>query len=108
MPEYESRSLDILGVKPVADAISHVTKATVAGAAAFLGRICLPAAEELGLLLKDKVRVWRATNTVRVVAAAESRFEKYSSDQDADAHPRLVAAVLEHGSWSDDETLQQL
>lgn len=108
MPEYKSRSLDILGVKPVADAISHVTKATVDGAAAFLGRICRPAAEELGLLLQDKVRAWRATNAVRVVAAAETLFEKYSSDQDAHAHPRLVAAVIEHGSCSDDETLQQL
>ena len=97
-----------LGIKPVADEISHITEATIDGAAEFLSRICLPAAEELALLLQDKVRAWRATNAVRVVAVAKTLFEKYYSDQDAHAHPRLVAAIMEHGSCSDDETLQQL
>jgi hypothetical protein len=108
MPEHDSRSLDVLGIKPVADAISHVTKATVDGASAFLSRICLPAAEEFGLLLQDRVRAWRAGNTVRVVAAAQAYAERYRPDQESHAHPRLVATILEHGSWSDDSTLQQL
>ena len=104
MPEHESRSLDVLGIKPVADAFSHITKATVDGASAFLGRICLPAAEEFGLLFQDQVRSWRKANAVRVVAAAQAHSEKYLSNQESQAHPRLVAAVLDHGSWSDDET----
>ena len=108
MPEHESRSLDVLGIKPVADAFSHITKATVDGASAFLGRICLPAAEEFGLLFQDQVRSWRKANAVRVVAAAQAHSEKYLSNQESQAHPRLVAAVLDHGSWSDDETLQQM
>ncbi len=108
MPEHESRSLDVLGMKPVADAFSHISKATVDGASAFLGRICLPAAEEFGLLLQDKVRAWRAANAVRVVAAAKTRSEQYLLNQESHAHPRLVAAVLEHGPWSDDGMLQEL
>lgn len=108
MPEHESRSLDVLGIKPVADAFSHVTKATVDGASAFLSRICLPAAEEFVLLVQDVVRAWRAKNAVRVVAAAQAHAEKYFPNQEIHAYPRLVAEVLEHGSWSDDETLQQL
>ena len=108
MPENESRSLDVLGIKPVADAFSHITKATVDGAFAFLSRICLPAAEEFGLLVQDRVRAWRATNAVRVVAAAQAHSEKYFPNQESQAHPRLVAAVLDHGSWSDDEMLQDL
>lgn len=108
MPEDKSQRLDFLGIKPVADVFTHVPKATVDGAANFLRCICLPAAEELGLLLQDKVRAWRATNAVRVVNAAKTFFEKYSSDQDPHSLPHLVAAIIEHGSCSDDETLQQL
>lgn len=48
--------LDVLGIKPVAEAVNTVTKGTVEGASAFLSRICLPAAEEFGFLLQDKVR----------------------------------------------------
>ncbi len=108
MTDNESRSLDVLGIKPVADAISHATKASIDGASAFLGRICLPAAEEFGLLLQDKVRAWRAKNTVALVAQAQERFDKYQTNARAHAHPRLVAAVIDHGSWSDDKTLQQM
>lgn len=108
MNDTKSHSLDILGVKPVADAVSHVTKATVDGASAFLGRICLPAAEEFGLLLQDKVRAWRATNAVQVVAQAQARFEVFNRGEENHAHPRLVAAVLEEGSWTDEATLQHM
>jgi hypothetical protein len=67
MTENESKSLDVLGVRPVEEAISHATKAAIDGASAFLARICLPAAEEFGLLLQDKVRAWRVRNAVLVV-----------------------------------------
>jgi hypothetical protein len=53
MAEDNSKSLDILGIKPIADAVNTVTRDAVEGAAAFLSRICLPAAEEYGLLLPD-------------------------------------------------------
>src|SRR2546425_1560401 len=108
MSDKESKSIDVLGMKPVADAVSHVTKAAVDGASAFLSRICLPAAEELGLLLQDKVRTWRAKNATAVVVEAQARYEKYQAGHNARAHPRLVSLVVEHSSWTDDRTLQQM
>ena len=59
MSEEKSKSLDVLGIKPVSESINLVTKAAVDGASEFLRRICLPAASELGLLLQDKVSWWR-------------------------------------------------
>lgn len=106
MADEKSHSLDVFGVKPIADSISHITKATLDGASSFLSRICLPAAEEFGLLLQDKVRVWRAANALKVVAIAQERLPK--SKDDFHAHPRLVATMLEHGSWSDDQALQEM
>ncbi len=108
MSEAENKSLDVLGIKPVADAINTVTSATVDGAKAFLGRICLPAAEEFGLLLQDKVRRWRQNNAVAVVNKAQAHVANYPDYENRQAHPRIVAAVLEHASWSDDEQIQNM
>jgi hypothetical protein len=97
----DDKSLDILGAKPIADSLKIVTKGAVDGAAAFLGRICLPAAEELGLLLRDRVSAWRANNAAKIAHAAEELLAKSGRTQ-GHAHPRLVIEVIEKGSWHDD------
>lgn len=103
MSDESSKSLDILGIKPVADSIKAVTEASLRGVGAFLGRICLPAAEEIGMALKDKVSQWRARNAVQIITQAEPLV-----DNGLQAHPRLVNAVIQNGSWVDDEQLQKM
>jgi hypothetical protein len=103
----EDKSLDLLGVKPVGEAVNAVTQGAVQGTGAFLSRICLPAAEEFGLLLRDKVREWRATNLEKIAQEAERRVAA-AGIRDATAHPRLVHQILEHGSWSEDDTIQKM
>ena len=49
---------DVLGIAPVGRAVERVTDSVLSGAEAVLGRVCLPAAEEFGLLLRDKVSRW--------------------------------------------------
>lgn len=105
MPEQD-KSLDILGIKPVAEAINTVTKASTDGVGALLSRICLPAAEEMGLLFKDKVHAWRAKNAISIAATAEQHLS--SGTQKTQAHPRIVSAIFDQGSWSDDESVQKL
>lgn len=104
----QSNSLDILGVKPIADSINKITAATVDGVSAFLSRICLPAAEEFGLLMRDRVRDWRAANLSAVVSRAEDRLRESSAPPDLHAHPRIVSGILEQGSWIDDPVVQDL
>src|SRR5438128_10032503 len=101
MSPNESKSLDLLGMKPVADAVSAVTTAGVAGAGAFLSRICLPAAEEFGLLLQDKVKGWRGKNVSAVIAKAEELVNSRENSDALHAHPRLVGVILDQGSWTD-------
>lgn len=107
MPE-ESRSLDVLGVKPVADSISKLTTAAVDGAAAFLSRICLPASEEFGLLLRDRVSSWRASNIASITQKAERKLNASDAPSNAHAHPRLVFKILEEGSWIEDDVVQEM
>jgi hypothetical protein len=104
----ESKSLDVLGIKPIAESINKVTSVTVDGAAVFLGRICLPAAEEFGLLLRDRVRGWRAANVAAITQRAEQRLNETEAPPDVHAHPRLVAGILEEGSWMEDPIVQDL
>lgn len=102
------KSLDVLGIKPVSEAINTVTKATTEGAGAFLSRICLPAAEEFGLLLRDKVSAWRAANALAITARAEELFEALPNANQRHAHPRIVGAVIDHGSWADEDDVRSM
>lgn len=102
----DDKSIDLLGVKPIAKSIEKVTKGAVDGAAAFLSRICLPAAEEFGLLLQDKVSNWRAHNAISIIGKSEKLLDDKLSKSVLHAHPRLVYAALENGSWSDDDHIQ--
>jgi hypothetical protein len=50
--DNETPGIDLLR-KPVEEAVKIATKGAVDGVGAFLSRICLPAAEEFGLLCRD-------------------------------------------------------
>ncbi len=107
MKEGEDKSLDILGVKPVADAVNTTVTATVGGASAFLSRICLPAAEEFGLLLREKVSNWRRQSALKITSLAESKIDGSLLGK-VSAHPRIVCEIIEKGSWSDEDHVQQV
>jgi len=93
---------DSLGIRPAAEAI----KAAVGTAQAFLERICGPAADEFGLLLKDRVSDWRMRSALRIVAKAQTRWAELPDNEQVKAHPRLVMKVLEEGSWSEEDEVQ--
>lgn len=103
MPD-DDKSIDALGIKPFGESLRIATQGAVDGAAAFFGRICLPAAEEFGLLLRDKVHAWRTTN----VASMAETAERLVGDTDAHAHPRLVSQIVNEASWIDDKYLQDM
>jgi len=109
MPNPEpSKSLDLLGIKPVSEAINAVTQGTIQGASAFLSRICLPAAEEFGLLLKDRVTSWRTANALKVTQKGEVKFNRYAGTASLHAPPNLVWRVVDSGSWSDEDQIQEM
>lgn len=100
---------DISKIDPVgAKAAAETIQALIKGVGNFLSRICNPAAEELGLLLRDQVRYWRAMNIIRISQAAEKKLSELPGGNDLKAHPRLVHEAFEHGSWIDDEKVQEM
>jgi hypothetical protein len=108
MPDSDNKSIDVLGIKPIGDSVLKVTEGSVEGASAFLSRICLPAAEEFGLLLRDKVSMWRAKNAVEITTKAQQLLEKQVGEIVLHAHPRIVYSAIAHGSWADSDYMQNL
>jgi hypothetical protein len=99
---------DVLGIAPVGEAGKRLVDAACDGVSAFLSRICLPAAEEFGFLLRDKVQSWRASNVQKIAAKAERLHASIHSPSPTHAHPRLVSQIIENGSWSDSEEIQTM
>lgn len=99
---------DMLGIKPISNAIEKVTDASIKGSSAFLSRICLPAAEEFGFLLQDKVKSWRASNAVKLAQKAEQLVEKHHGTDAVKVHPRIAHSIFEEGSWSEDDIVHTM
>lgn len=108
MCETNNQSGDLLGIRPYGETAKILAKGTVDGAGAFLGRICLPAAEEFGFLLKDKVSGWRKNNAVKIASKAQKLLEEGRGVEGLYGHPRLVMKAIEDGSWADTPELQDM
>jgi hypothetical protein len=103
-----AEDLDPLGAKALAEAAKIVTEKTTTGIGAFLGKICMPAAEEFGLLLQDKVKSWRAANASAVLEKAKARLEQEGRTDDIHVHPRIAGKIIDKSSWADDGNLQHM
>lgn len=83
------------------------TQGLVDGAGAFLGRVCLPAAEELGLVLRDRVSSWRAKNACQILSTANDLYTANGMPPGA-VNPRLIHQAIDQGSWIEDEDIQRM
>lgn len=104
----EDKSIDILGVKPLSKAIEKVTDKTVDGIGAFFSAICMPAAEEFGLLLKDKVAAFRVKNLEKIAARSKEIIEHQEINIKGKSNPLLLREIIQEASWQDDETIQSM
>ncbi len=76
---------------------------------AFLSKICMPAAEEFGLLLRDKIANWRAKNLENMAKKAKTKLENRCQQiEETHAHPRLVSLIIEQSSWIDTDEIQEM
>ena len=104
----ENKSLDLLGIKGLSDSVMIATERCLDGAAAFLSRVCLPALEEFGLALRDRVSAWRARNAAIILSTANDIINATQPETQEKIHPRLVIMAIEEGSWIDDEVVQRM
>lgn len=108
MSEDQDKALDLTGMKPIADAANEVTERSLDAAESFLKTICRPAAEEFGLLLRDRVRYWRTRNAANIAQKAAINLKEQADENKKYAHPRIVAQIIEQGSWIEQEDIQEM
>lgn len=106
--ENKNSSLDLLGVKPVGEAANAVVNKTLGGIEGFLKTVCVPALEEFGLLLKDKVRHWRLNNISRILSKAQGKLGFENESLHIQAHPRVALAIMDNGSLNDNDEIQEM
>lgn len=106
--ENKNLSLDLLGIKPIGDAANTVVKKSFDGIEGFLKLVCAPALEEFGLLLKDKVRLWRLNNIVSILYKAKGKLGFENEQLQIQAHPRVALAIIENGSLNDNDEVQEM
>jgi hypothetical protein len=71
----------------------------------FLDKLITPAVEEVGLLLKDQVSLWRLKNQIKVL----NKAKEYCLNQNIDPKTlslKLLTPLLDNASLEEDETLQ--
>ena len=104
----DEKALDLLGIKGLSDSVKIATQGLLDGAAAFLSRVCLPAAEEFGLALRERVSAWRAGNTARMLSGANVIYHSNNPNPADQLSPRLAYIAIEEASWIDDEEIQNM
>lgn len=104
----EDKGLDILGIKPIGEAVNTSVTKAFQGIEGFLKSVCLPALDEVGLMMKDQIRYWRLCNILKILEKAKGKLEFDSDNLQIRAHPRVALSIIENGSLSDNDEVQEL
>jgi len=80
----------------------------LAEALAFLSRICPSGDEEVRRLLREGLSNYRVASAVEIAIKAQQMLAKRPNADRLVANPRIVARILEDGSWADNESTQKL
>ncbi|RAJ25009.1 Abi-alpha family protein [Pedobacter cryoconitis] len=101
-----TKSVDLFGIAPYGETVKLFVEKSFDGVSAILSRVCLPATEEFGLYLKDKVRHWRLKNIIEMVEKADKKID--FTNNELTIHPRIMNDFLESGSLCEKEELQDM
>ena len=105
----DNRADDLIGLKGLSDSVRIATEGLRDGAGAFLSRLCLPGAEELGFALRDRISGWRARNALQMLNAAHEIYRASPHRQEDDRlSPRLVHVAIEEASWIEDAQVRSM
>src|ERR1039458_8914342 len=87
------------------DVTSTALEKGIEVAKGFVDRLVNPSIEELGLLMRDQVSLWRFKNQVNILNKAKSICEKNNITTKS-ISPKLLCPYLENASLEDDIFLQ--
>jgi hypothetical protein len=80
----------------------------MAKASAFVDRICFSISEDVRTLFGKRLSTVRVGNAIEIALKAECMLGSGPDAERKRAHPQIVTRILEDGSWTDEEPIQQL
>lgn len=99
---------DIFGIGPYGESLKLVLEKSIDGIGVLLGKLCLPAAEEFGLMFRDKTRARRLQSLIQILDKANGKFDLSSDLAGITVHPRILKELMESGTWCEDSLLQEM
>ncbi len=90
---------------PKIDISSTILERSLDTAKSFIDKLIMPSIEETGLLIKDKVALWRFNNQVKILNKAKIVCEKNSIDIKT-ISLKILYPYLDYAGLENDETLQ--
>ena len=81
---------------------------SIDGVSAFFGKICMPAADEIGLLLKDTAKYHRLKNLVSITEKTKKLLSNADLIHEVTLSPKFVRDVIEYSSWEEDDVIQDI
>lgn len=99
---------DLLGIKPLGEAIDKTVSAVIESASVFLDSVCKPAMVEFCFMLSDKVRCWRLNNISKMLMKAKGKMKFADGKLELKANPKVAIAVMEGSSYEEDDTIQDM
>jgi len=76
-------------------------------AVSFLRSICEPATDELEHIIGDEAGSWRRTNSLKILRKASDLYSLSRTGIET-SHPRVIYAIINHGSWAKSYLLQEM
>jgi len=92
---------------PIEKAVDKSLGAAINGVSKFFGAICMPAAVELGELVKDQVKYYRIKNLISIQQKIQNYVGKFPANA-GNTSPKLLKVLIEDASWESDDVLQSL
>lgn len=96
----EQELVKTVGIEALKEGVEQNTR--------FLQSVFQPGAEEIGLIIKDKIRHWRLKNILSILNKAQGMLNWDGQDLQLVTNVRVGFSIFENGSVVDDEDLQNM
>ncbi len=108
MTNLQINAHDVFGIEPIGQLGLKISEAVIEGVSSFLSIVFKPGMEELGFLVKDKVRYWRLNNILKTLDKAKGKMNFDGQSLQITANARVGLSIMEGCSEVDNDELQEL
>ncbi len=101
-------NFDLFGTKDITKYAGKTLDKLTDGLGEFIKIICKPAAEEFGLLIKDKIAYYRIINLYKISEKVKKKVKERDLNFTGNMSPRLLKEIVENSSYCEDDGIKNM